>query len=64
MIRCDLSTKMCSQKASTDIVVGRVEDALLTVVYSTPEDDLYRIISARPSTAHERNEYERNLFHP
>ena len=47
-----------------NIVIGRVEDVLLTVVYSTPEDDLYRIISARPSTAHERNEYERNLFHP
>jgi uncharacterized DUF497 family protein len=45
-----------------NIVIGRVEDVLLTVVYSTPEDELYRIISARPSTAHERKEYERNLF--
>ena len=47
-----------------NIVIGRVEDVLLTVVYSTPEDDLYRIISARPSTANERKHYERNLFHP
>jgi uncharacterized DUF497 family protein len=47
-----------------NIVIGRVEDVLLTVVYSTPEDDLYRIISARPSTANERKDYERNLFHP
>jgi hypothetical protein len=47
-----------------NIVIGRVEDVLLTVVYSTPEDDLNRIISARPSTANERKGYERNLFHP
>jgi uncharacterized DUF497 family protein len=49
---------------SRNIVIGRVEDVLLAAVYSTPEDDLYRIISARPSTAHERKEYERNIFHP
>jgi uncharacterized DUF497 family protein len=36
---------------------------LLTVVYSMPEDNLCRIISARPATAHERNDYEQNLFH-
>jgi hypothetical protein len=47
-----------------NIVIGRIEDVLLTVVYSTPEDDLYRIISARPSTANERKDYERNLFQP
>jgi uncharacterized DUF497 family protein len=56
---------MCSRQGEyRNIVIGRAEDVLLTVVYSTPEDNLYRIISARPSTAHERKEYERNLFHP
>ena len=47
-----------------NIVTGRVEDVLLTVVYSAPEDDLYRIISARPATAQERKSYEQNFFHP
>jgi uncharacterized DUF497 family protein len=45
------------------IVTGRVDDMLLTVVYSMPEDNLCRIISARPATARERNDYEQNLFH-
>ena len=45
------------------IVTGRVDDMLLTVVYSMPEDYLCRIISARPATAHERNDYEQNSFH-
>lgn len=47
-----------------NIVTGRADDALLTVIYSAPEDDLYRIISARPATALERTNYERNFFHP
>jgi uncharacterized protein len=47
-----------------NIVTGRVDDMLLTVVYSSPEDDLYRIISARPATAQERKNYEQNFFHP
>jgi uncharacterized protein len=47
-----------------NIVIGRIDDVLLTVVYSTPEEDLYRIISARLATAHERKTYEQNLFHP
>ena len=46
------------------IVVGQVDGRLLTVVYSCPEDDVYRIISARRSTPHERKTYEQNLFHP
>lgn len=47
-----------------NIVIGRVDDVLLTVVYSCPEEDLYRIISARPAIAHERKDYEQNFFHP
>ena len=31
--------------------------------YTTPEDDLYRIISARFATSAERDDYEKNLFH-
>jgi uncharacterized DUF497 family protein len=45
-----------------NIVVGKVDDVVLTVVYATPEEDLYRIISARLATAHERKAYEQNLF--
>jgi uncharacterized protein len=45
-----------------NIVIGQVNGVLLTVVYSLPEEDLYRIISARPSTAHERKAYEQNFF--
>lgn len=47
-----------------NIVIGRIDDVLLTVIYSTPEEDLYRIISARLATAHERKSYEQNLFQP
>jgi uncharacterized protein len=46
-----------------NIVIGRVDDVLLTVVYCA-EDDLYRLISARPATAHERKSYEQNPIHP
>jgi uncharacterized DUF497 family protein len=45
-----------------NIVIGHVDGLLLTVVYATPEEDLYRIISARRATAHERKAYEQNLF--
>jgi len=45
-----------------NIVIGQVDGVLLTVVYSSPEDELYRIISARPCTAHERKAYEQNFF--
>ena len=47
-----------------NIVIGRVDEVVLTVVYSCPEEDLYRIISARPATAHERKTYEQSFFHP
>jgi uncharacterized DUF497 family protein len=45
------------------IVIGRVNDKLLSVVFTTPEDDLYGIISARFATSAERDDYEKNLFH-
>ncbi|MFC4311758.1 BrnT family toxin [Steroidobacter flavus] len=45
-----------------NIVIGRVDGVLLTVVYSCPEADIYRIISARRSTAQERRIYEQNLL--
>jgi uncharacterized DUF497 family protein len=45
------------------IVTGRVNDKLLSVVYTAPGDDLYRIISARFATPSERDDYEQNLFH-
>jgi uncharacterized DUF497 family protein len=44
------------------IVVGRVDGVLLTVVYSSPEEGLFRIISARTATPYERRTYERNFF--
>jgi uncharacterized protein len=45
-----------------NIVIGQVDGVLLTVVYSTPEEDLYRIISARQATANERRTYEQNFI--
>jgi uncharacterized DUF497 family protein len=45
------------------IIIGRVRDMLLSVVCTAPEDDLYRIISARFATSSERDDYEQNLFH-
>lgn len=46
------------------IVIGRVEQFVFTVVYSTPEEDLYRLISARLATAEERKTYDRENLHP
>jgi hypothetical protein len=46
------------------IAIGKVEEFILTVVYSTPEEQLYRLISARLATAEERKIYERHIFHP
>lgn len=46
------------------IATGRVDKVLLTVVYSSLEENLYRIISARIATAHERNDYDQHKFHP
>lgn len=45
-----------------NIVIGQVDGVLLTVVYSTPEENLYRIISARQATANERRIYEQNFI--
>jgi uncharacterized DUF497 family protein len=45
-----------------NIVIGKVDGVALTVVYAAPEEDLYRLISARLATAHERKAYEQNLF--
>ncbi|HVW68192.1 MAG TPA: BrnT family toxin [Steroidobacteraceae bacterium] len=47
-----------------NLVIGWADDALLTVVYSCPEEDLYRIISARPPLPMSAKTYERNIFHP
>jgi uncharacterized protein len=46
-----------------NVVTGWVDDILLTVIYSSPEDTVCRIISARPATPHERNDYEQDSFH-
>jgi uncharacterized protein len=45
-----------------NIVIGQVDGVVWTVVYTALEEDLYRIISARLATAHERKAYEQNLF--
>jgi uncharacterized DUF497 family protein len=47
-----------------NIIIGQVGGVLLTVVYSTPEEDLYRIISARQATANERRTHEQNFIQP
>ena len=46
------------------IAIGQVQGFVLTVVYSTPEEQLHRLISARLATAEERRVYERQVFHP
>jgi uncharacterized DUF497 family protein len=46
------------------IVIARVDDNLLSVVYTALADELYRIISARFATPSARDSYEQNLFHP
>jgi hypothetical protein len=45
-----------------NIIIGKVDGVLLTVVYSTPEENLYRIISARQATANERRTYEQDYI--
>lgn len=52
-----------AQDEYRSITTGQIDDMLLTVVYSMPEDNLCRIISARRATARERNDYEQNSFH-
>lgn len=44
------------------IVIGKVANMILTVVYAAPTDHLYRMISARLATRSERSDYEKNLF--
>jgi len=46
------------------IAVGKVDGIVLTVVYSEPEENLIRIISARTATAKERRAHEQNSIHP
>jgi uncharacterized DUF497 family protein len=50
-----------SQGEYRSIVIGRVGGELLTVVYTSPEENHLRIISARLSTAHERKAYEQSF---
>jgi len=45
-----------------NIIIGKVDGVLLTIVYSTPEENLYRIISARQATANERRTYEQDFI--
>jgi uncharacterized protein len=51
-----------AQGERRNIVIGRVDGILLTVVYACPEEDLCRIVSARAATAHERSVYEKNVL--
>jgi uncharacterized DUF497 family protein len=46
------------------VTIGAVDSLVLTVVYSEPEENLIRLISARLATAQERKTYEQNLIHP
>ncbi len=46
------------------IVIGKVDSSLLTVVYTEPEENHYRLISARLANSVERNTYEDDFFHP
>ncbi len=56
-------TDAFSEGEYRSIVIGRTNNELLSVVYTAPEDDLYRIISARFATPPECNDYEQNLFY-
>ena len=42
------------------IAIGGVDGLLLTVIFSMPEHDVIRIISARRATSTERKAYEQN----
>ena len=44
-------------------VIGRIGRSLVAVIYTEPEPDLVRIVSARLATPFERRNYERRLFH-
>ena len=51
-----------SQGEYRNIVIGQVDGMVLTVVHCCPEEGVFRIISARLSTAHERKAYEQSFF--
>jgi uncharacterized DUF497 family protein len=51
-----------AQGERRNVVIGKVDGVLLTVVYASLEEELYRIISARAATAHERRAYEKNVI--
>ena len=50
-----------SQGEYRSIVTGWAGGELLTVVYTCPRENLFRIISARRSTAYECKAYERRF---
>jgi uncharacterized DUF497 family protein len=50
-----------SQGEYRSIMTGRVGSQLLTVIYSSPEENLIRIISARLATACEHKTYEQSI---
>lgn len=60
----ELAPSLRTECRNRSIVIGQVDDVLLTVVYTSPEEGLYRIVSARLVTAQERKAYEQNFFHP
>ncbi len=41
------------------IAVGRIQRGVIVVVYTAPEEDVLRIVSARMATRSERREYEK-----
>ncbi|MDP1735950.1 MAG: BrnT family toxin [Caulobacter sp.] len=45
------------------IAIGRVAGQLVTVVFTEPENNLIRIISARWATPAEQKAYENSLLH-
>jgi uncharacterized protein len=55
-------TDVFSEGEYRSIMIGKVANMILTLVYVAPADHLYRIISARLATRSERSDYEPNLF--
>jgi uncharacterized protein len=55
-------TDVFSEGEYRSIMIGKVANMILTLVYVVPADHLYRIISARLATRSERSDYEQNLF--
>lgn len=46
------------------VAIGVVDALVITVVYSEPEENVIRLISARLATAKERKAHEQILIHP